>query len=109
LVIAKSVAASPLVKTAISGADPNWGRIVSAAGYAGPKIDVANTSLAIEEAIVFQNGQPVSCDAAKLSNAMKSAAEVKLKLIVGDGTGEATYWSSDLTIDYVRFNALYTT
>ncbi|TWT96502.1 bifunctional glutamate N-acetyltransferase/amino-acid acetyltransferase ArgJ [Neorhodopirellula pilleata] len=109
LVIAKSVAASPLVKTAISGADPNWGRIVSAAGYAGPKIDVAHTSLTIEGTIVFESGQPVACDAAKLSNAMKAASEVKLSLAVGHGIGYGHYWSSDLTVDYVRFNALYTT
>lgn len=109
LAIAKSVAASPLVKTAISGADPNWGRIVSAAGYAGPKIDVANTRLTIEGKSVFEDGQPVLYDAAKLSNAMKAAAEVRLKLVVGKGSGVAMYWSSDLTVDYVRFNALYTT
>jgi len=107
--IAKCVAASPLVKTAIQGADPNWGRIVSAAGYAGPKIEVEKTSLAIEGNTVFQNGQPLPFDAAELSGLMKQASEVKLQLTVGGGPGTSTYWSSDLTEDYVRFNSLYTT
>ncbi|WP_404309603.1 bifunctional glutamate N-acetyltransferase/amino-acid acetyltransferase ArgJ [Neorhodopirellula lusitana] len=109
LTIAQTVAASPLVKTAITGGDPNWGRIVSAAGYAGPKMDVANTSLTIEGVTVFENGQPVTIDAAKLSETMKSAVEVKLRLTVGTGSGASEYWSSDLTVDYVRFNSLYTT
>lgn len=109
LTIARTVAASPLVKTAISGADPNWGRIVSAAGYAGPIIQVDQTCLTIEGRSVFENGQPISYDAATLSQVMKASKEVKLRLAVGDGPGTARYWSSDLTVDYVRFNALYTT
>jgi glutamate N-acetyltransferase/amino-acid N-acetyltransferase len=109
LTIAKCIAASPLVKTAIQGGDPNWGRIVSAAGYAGPKIEVNKTSLTIEGHYVFRDGRPLSFDAAQMSGLMKDASEVKLHLTVGTGSGAATYWSSDLTEDYVRFNSLYTT
>lgn len=107
--IAKCVAASPLVKTAIQGGDPNWGRIVSAAGYAGPKIEVEKTALSIEGSSVFRDGRPLPFDAAELSGLMKAASEVKLQLVVGSGSGSAKYWSSDLTEDYVRFNSLYTT
>ncbi|MFG0264330.1 MAG: bifunctional glutamate N-acetyltransferase/amino-acid acetyltransferase ArgJ [Rhodopirellula sp. JB055] len=108
-VIAKTVAASPLVKTAITGGDPNWGRIVSAAGYAGPKIQPERTSLVIDGVTVFQNGTPLPIDAAKLSEKMKSNNEVLVDLKVGDGHGNASFWASDLTEAYVRFNSLYTT
>ncbi|PHQ33991.1 bifunctional glutamate N-acetyltransferase/amino-acid acetyltransferase ArgJ [Rhodopirellula bahusiensis] len=108
-VIAKTVAASPLVKTAITGGDPNWGRIVSAAGYAGPKIEPERTCLVIDGVMVFENGTPLSIDAAKLSSAMKSNSEVLADLKVGDGPGTASFWASDLTEAYVRFNSLYTT
>ncbi|WDQ15397.1 bifunctional glutamate N-acetyltransferase/amino-acid acetyltransferase ArgJ [Rhodopirellula sp. P2] len=109
LVIAKTVAASPLVKTAITGGDPNWGRIVSAAGYAGPKIQPERTSLVMDGVTVFENGTPLSIDAAKLSQAMKANSEVLADLKVGDGPGKASFWASDLTEAYVRFNSLYTT
>ncbi|TWU10508.1 bifunctional glutamate N-acetyltransferase/amino-acid acetyltransferase ArgJ [Allorhodopirellula heiligendammensis] len=109
LTIAKCVAASPLVKTAIQGGDPNWGRIVSAAGYAGPPIEVGKTSLSIEGHCVFRDGRPLAFDATDMSGRMKQASEVKLLLRVGDGSGASKYWSSDLTEDYVRFNSLYTT
>ncbi|MCC9644683.1 bifunctional glutamate N-acetyltransferase/amino-acid acetyltransferase ArgJ [Rhodopirellula sp. JC740] len=109
LQIAKSVAASPLVKTAITGGDPNWGRIVSAAGYAGPKITPDRTTLVIDGVTVFENGTPQKIDAAKLSAAMKANSEVLADLRVGDGPGKASFWASDLTEAYVRFNSLYTT
>ena len=108
-VIAKTVAASPLVKTAITGGDPNWGRIVSAAGYAEAKITPSKTSLKICEQTIYANGSPVEFDAAELSSKMKQAEEVLIELVVGDGNGEAEYWASDLTTDYVRFNSEYTT
>jgi len=108
-VIAKTVAASPLVKTAITGGDPNWGRIVSAAGYAGPKIEPERTSLVIDGVTVFENGTPLSIDAAKLSESMKANSEVLADLTVGDGPGKASFWASDLNEAYVRFNSLYTT
>lgn len=109
LLIAQTVAASPLVKTAVTGGDPNWGRIVSAAGYANAKIDVERTCLSIEGTSLFENGQPIQYDAKSLSETMKAASEVKMKLVVGTGPGRSAYWSSDLTVDYVRFNSLYTT
>ena len=108
-VIAKTIAASPLVKTAITGADPNWGRIVSAAGYADAKIEPTKTSLQILGETIYSNGIPKSFDAATLSAKMKQSPQVDIELKVGDGKGQATFWSSDLTTDYVRFNSEYTT
>jgi glutamate N-acetyltransferase/amino-acid N-acetyltransferase len=107
--IAKVVAASPLVKTAIAGADPNWGRIVSAAGNADARMDPDKTSLQILGTIIFRNGAPQEFDAAALSKEMQDSAEVNIDLTVGGGPGEADYWSSDLTTEYVRFNSEYTT
>lgn len=108
-VIAKTIGASPLVKTAITGADPNWGRIVSAAGYAGPSITPEKTSLRLCGVTIYDNGSPVEFDAKALSQAMKQADEVTVDVTVGDGPGEAMYWASDLTTEYVRFNSEYTT
>lgn len=107
--IAATVAESPLVKTAITGGDPNWGRIVSAAGYADAKIEPNQIGLTILGIPIFENGTPLSFDAAALSRDMKGSREVKLELWVGPGPGTATRWASDLTTAYVEFNAEYTT
>jgi glutamate N-acetyltransferase/amino-acid N-acetyltransferase len=107
--IARTVAASPLVKTAITGGDPNWGRIISAAGYAGPTISPEKMSLRIMGTTTFQDGGPVAFEAAELSQRMREAHFVDVELIVGEGAGKARFWASDLTLDYVRFNAEYTT
>ncbi|MFG0262757.1 MAG: bifunctional glutamate N-acetyltransferase/amino-acid acetyltransferase ArgJ, partial [Novipirellula sp. JB048] len=108
-IIAKTVAASPLVKTAIAGGDPNWGRIVSAAGYAGQPIEPAQVALAICGQSIYDKGTPLAFDAASLSGTMKSHPQIDIELRVGRGAGQATYWASDLTTDYVRFNSEYTT
>ena len=108
-VIARAVAASPLVKTAIAGGDPNWGRIVSAAGYAGPMIDPASTSLRIVDSVVFENGSPVPFEAAEVSRRMRQSPFVRIELTVGSGPGSTRFWASDLTVEYVKFNADYST
>ncbi|MDA7880284.1 bifunctional glutamate N-acetyltransferase/amino-acid acetyltransferase ArgJ [Mariniblastus sp.] len=107
--VARTVAASALVKTAITGSDPNWGRIVSAAGYAGAEMDVSMTSLKLNGFLVFENGQPVDFDAKQVSEALKEQFETLIELSIGGGTGSARHWTSDLTQDYVRFNSEYTT
>lgn len=112
-VIAKAIAESALVKTAIAGNDPNWGRITSAAGYAGIDFDANHLHLSINEVPVFQNGIPVDFDEASLSAAMKQAGDVLLTLTLNGGpfSGEAKakFWTSDLTQEYVRLNSEYTT
>lgn len=107
--IAATVAESLLVKTAITGGDPNWGRIVSAAGYAGVKLEPNQIGLKILGLPIYENGTPLQFDAAALSRDMKRSREVKLELRVGPGPGIATRWASDLTTAYVDFNAEYTT
>ena len=108
-VIAEAIANSPLVKTAFAGNDPNWGRIVSAAGYAGPKIDVAQTKLRLNGVVLFDAGAPVAFDATKVSADMKANRDVLVELVVGSGNGSTTFWTCDLTHGYVTINAEYHT
>lgn len=108
-IIARTIGASPLVKTAISGGDPNWGRIVSAAGYADAKINPHQTSLKLAGTEIYHNGVPAKFDAAEVSKAIKANKEVEMDLFVGNGPGTAVHWASDLTVEYVRFNSEYTT
>jgi glutamate N-acetyltransferase/amino-acid N-acetyltransferase len=107
--VARTVAASNLVKTAITGSDPNWGRIVSAAGYAGVEMQQQSIALQINGYCVFQDGEPVEFDAAEVSQSIAESFETNISLQVGDGDGAAVHWTSDLTVDYVRFNSEYTT
>ena len=106
---ARTIAASALVKTAITGADPNWGRIVSAAGYAGVQMTVEQTDLQLNGHYVFRSGQPIEFDAATVSRSMADNFETLIQLKIGSGPGSAMHWTSDLTVDYVRFNSEYTT
>lgn len=108
-IIAESIANSALVKTAIYGGDPNWGRIVSAAGYCGVELDPSQMSLEINGFTLFRNGQPIPFEAANVSQSMKENFETSLKLNIGQGTGQCEHWTSDLTVDYVKFNSEYTT
>lgn len=110
--IAREVADSALVKTAITGADPNWGRIVSAAGYAGVAFDPSLLSLQINGTTVYQNGVPAEFDEAAVSAEMKKNRNVELLLDFSDGDADSepvTFWTSDLTAEYVRLNSEYTT
>ena len=107
--IARTIANSALVKTAITGGDPNWGRIVSAAGYAGADIQPEAISLQINGHKLFKKGQPVKFDEKKVSAAIADNFETTIELQVGSGAGQSNHWTSDLTVDYVKFNSEYTT
>ena len=107
--VARTIAASALVKTAITGADPNWGRIVSAAGYAGVAMEVEQTDLQLNGHYVFRGGRPCEFDAKTVSGSMANNFETLIQLKIGSGSGSAKHWTSDLTVDYVRFNSEYTT
>lgn len=107
--IAQTVAASNLVKTAITGCDPNWGRIVSAAGYSGVCFDPNGLQLALNGVLLYRDGSPVSYDAAAVSGSMRRNREVHIELQLAEGDASARYWASDLTVDYVTFNSEYTT
>lgn len=107
--IARTIANSALVKTAITGGDPNWGRIVSAAGYAGAEIEADAISLKINGHELFKKGQPVKFSEKKVSAAIADNFETTIELEVGLGAGQFNHWTSDLTVDYVKFNSEYTT
>ena len=107
--IARAVADSPLVKTAIHGADPNWGRIVSAAGYAGVPFEEEELSLWINGTCVYQAGAPTDFDPSRLSHDIRANRDVQLRLVLGRGEDAIRFWTCDLTAEYVRLNADYTT
>jgi glutamate N-acetyltransferase/amino-acid N-acetyltransferase len=107
--VAKAVADSALVKTAIFGADPNWGRIVSAAGYAGVDFAEQDLSLWLGDHLLYQRGTPQPFDAAQMSAYIKNSREIPLRLRFTLGTGRCTFYTCDLTYEYVRLNADYTT
>jgi glutamate N-acetyltransferase/amino-acid N-acetyltransferase len=107
--VAKAVAESALVKTALFGADPNWGRIVSAAGCAGVDFQETDVSLWLGETLLYEAGMPRPFDAAAVSAYMRSNRDLYLRLHFTLGTGRCTFYTCDLTYDYVRLNADYTT
>jgi glutamate N-acetyltransferase/amino-acid N-acetyltransferase len=107
--IAKSIAESPLVKTAICGADPNWGRIVSAAGYAGVPFEERELTMWLNGTLLFDRGAPVPFDPATLSQQIRTQRDTSIRLRFESGTAAWRFWSCDLTEDYVRLNADYHT
>lgn len=107
--IAKMVAESPLVKTAITGGDPNWGRIVSAVGYAGVKLDERDITLRLNKTLLYESGAPVAFDAAEVSTHIKNNRQVHIELDFPLGRESLRFWTCDLTAEYVRLNADYTT
>jgi glutamate N-acetyltransferase/amino-acid N-acetyltransferase len=107
--VARTIADSPLVKTAIAGADPNWGRIVSAAGYAGVRFDPSKVTLHVNGLLLYERGCPVDFDADAASKAMAAARDTSIVLILEEGRAAARFWTTDLTAEYVRLNADYHT
>ena len=107
--IARSVAEDVLVKTAIHGADPNWGRIVSAAGHSGVLFDEPEMSLRLNGVPLYAEGTPLPFDAAALSANIRANRETHIDLTFTRGTTSIRFWTCDLTAEYVRLNADYTT
>jgi glutamate N-acetyltransferase/amino-acid N-acetyltransferase len=105
---AKTVATSPLVKTAVFGADPNWGRVLAAIGRSGVQVDPARVSLWLGEVQLVAGGEPLPFDAAAARAALK-APEVRFTADLGLGPGQATVWTCDLSYRYVEINAEYHT
>lgn len=106
--VARAVAGSLLVKTAVHGCDPNWGRVLTAAGYSGAQIREETCRLYLQGVRVFADGLPQPFDEAALREAL-AVPEVTIKLELGLGRGTATAWGCDLTEEYVHINASYTT
>jgi glutamate N-acetyltransferase/amino-acid N-acetyltransferase len=107
--IAQTIANSALVKTAVAGGDPNWGRIVSGAGYSGVKFDPSGVDLAVNGHQLYERGSPVPFDAKTVSQAIKGTRDTDIHLTLREGSQGVCFWTSDLTVDYVKFNADYTT
>jgi glutamate N-acetyltransferase/amino-acid N-acetyltransferase len=107
--IARTVANSPLVKTALHGADPNWGRIVSAAGYAGVPFDPAGVTLRLNGFLLYQNGTPVEFDGPAVSTSIRDHRDTLIQLDFSEGPARCRFWTADLTAEYVRLNADYHT
>ena len=109
LAIAKTVANSPLVKTAIHGADPNWGRIVSAAGYADVPFDPRGVVLHLNGFLLYRDGAPVAFDGEAVSRSIRENRDTLVQLAFSEGTAGVRFWTADLTAEYVRLNADYHT
>jgi glutamate N-acetyltransferase/amino-acid N-acetyltransferase len=105
---ARAITRSTLVKAAMYGNDPNWGRILCAAGYSGAAFDPAGARLTVQGIPLFAHGVPLPFDAQAASAALR-APEVAVHLDLGSGDESATAWGCDLSPEYVRFNAEYTT
>ena len=105
---AKSIAASTLVKSAIHGEDPNWGRIMVALGYSGAKVEESLVSLYINNVCLMESGIPIPFfkDAVSLTMAEDEVA-IKVELYLGESS--ATAWGCDISEEYVSFNSEYTT
>lgn len=109
LEIAKTIANSPLVKTAIHGADPNWGRIVSAAGYAGVPFDPKKVTLYVNGFLLYENGAPVQFDGKAVSESIRDNRDTLIRFQMGEGHAAVRFWTTDLTAEYIRLNADYHT
>jgi glutamate N-acetyltransferase/amino-acid N-acetyltransferase len=115
--IARTIAGSSLVKSAIFGRDPNWGRIAAAAGRAQVVFDQQALRIELGEFVMMDNGQPLAFDRQAASNYLKAAAAgeylkndtVLVRVGVGGGSGHGLAWGCDLSYDYVKINAEYTT
>lgn len=111
--VAKSVAASSLTKAAIYGRDPNWGRIACAAGYSGVSFDPLELRIKLGDFLLMDAGQPISFDRAGASSYLRSTGEVHgtvvIDISIGNGPGHSFAWGCDLSYDYVKINAEYTT
>ncbi|MGH7854406.1 MAG: bifunctional glutamate N-acetyltransferase/amino-acid acetyltransferase ArgJ, partial [Candidatus Binatia bacterium] len=107
--VAKSVVNSPLVKTAVYGCDPNWGRVIMAVGKTfDPAIDPAKVTIRFGDTNVFKKGSPVDCDLEALRQYL-GQSEVTLGVNLGIGKAAARVWGCDLTEGYIKENAYYTT
>jgi glutamate N-acetyltransferase/amino-acid N-acetyltransferase len=108
--VAKAVVNSPLVKTAVYGCDPNWGRIVMAVGKCAdePDIEPNRTTIRFGSTAVFELGSPVECDLEALQKYL-AQKEVEIGVDLGIGNATARVWGCDLTEGYIKENAYYTT
>src|SRR5207302_1202408 len=105
---AKAIANSPLVKTAIHGGDPNWGRLIAVAGRAGVAFELERAAVMIGSIVLFKNGKPHD-EAAPQAAAYLKGKDISVSVDLGAGTVSSTVWTCDLSAEYVRINADYRT
>ena len=106
--IARSIALSSLVKTALAGADPNWGRILSAVGNAGVAFDPNRVDIYLNRIRVCKNGASARYDEAATQRQLR-AKEVLIRVVLRQGRAQARFWTCDFTEEYIRINASYRT
>ena len=107
--VAETIGSSNLVKTCIAGNDPNWGRIASAAGYAGVPFDVQGLKLRLNGTLLFEAGEPCPFDGVQASKLMAESECIFIEVELSEGAEQARIWTSDLTTAYVVFNSDYHT
>ena len=105
---ARTITNSNLVRTAIHGGDPNWGRILAAAGRSGARVDDRKASVRIGDLFVYRSGAPVVVADADV-RALFAADAIEIEVTLGLGDGDATAWGCDMSAEYVRINAEYMT
>ncbi len=105
---AKAIANSPLVKTAVHGGDPNWGRLIAVAGRSGAEFALGRAAVTIGPVVLFEGGRPHDEAAPEAAEYLK-AGDVSLTVDLGVGKASSTVWTCDLSAEYVRINAEYRT
>lgn len=105
---ARTIVSSPLVKSAVHGADPNWGRVLAALGRSGAEFEESQLQVFMGDLCVLRDGSPQPFDATVASQLLK-CPEVLMRVVLGRGVAEARAWGCDLTEEYVTINSAYTT
>lgn len=107
--IARAIANSPLVKTAIAGSDANWGRILCAAGYSGAAFEPSDVDILLQGVRVCRKGLAANFDEVSMKKLLgRDECRIQLR-IAGEGSGQATFWTCDLTEGYIEINGSYRT
>ena len=103
-----SIANSPLVKTAFFGSDPNWGRIICAAGYSGVCVEETNITISVNNTLLFDTGNVIPVDKENLRRKL-SSRDITVDIDLGMGRAESTVYTTDMTHEYIKINAEYST
>ena len=107
--VARAIAHSPLVKTAWAGNDPNWGRLIAAAGYSGAQVDPARVTIHFGDLLICEHGGRAAAFDEAAAHRYLSQPEFSVHIDLGLGSGACRFWTCDLTRDYVSINADYST